>query len=141
MIAIIRLRGSIGVNRSIGFALDLLRLKRVNHCVVLKDSNELQGTLKKVRDYSTFGEVSEEVLKELITKRGRKDGGKRLESNDVAKMLKLLGEPKKLVEAGLKPVFRLKPPRKGMKSKKKHFPQGDLGDRGKSINDLLERMI
>ena len=141
MIAIIRLRGCIGVNRRIGFALDLLRLKRVNHCVILKDSKELKGTLKRIRDYSTFGEISEDVLKRMVEKRGRKVGGARLDSKDVTKMLKLLGEPKKLVEAGFKPVFRLKPPRKGMKSKKKHFPQGDLGGRGKLINDLLERMI
>ncbi|MBR9678689.1 MAG: 50S ribosomal protein L30 [Nanoarchaeota archaeon] len=141
MIAIIRLRGCIGVNRRIAFALDLLRLKRVNHCVIIKESKELSGTLKRIRDYTTFGEVSDDVLKKMVEKRGRKVGGNRLDSKDVTKMMKLLGDNKKLVEANFKPVFRLKPPTKGMKSKKKHFPQGDLGDRGKSINDLLERMI
>jgi large subunit ribosomal protein L30 len=141
MIAVIRLRGSVGVRRSIALTLELLRISRVNHCVVLKDSKEVRGMLEKARDYTTFGEVDEKLLKEMVEKRGRKKGGKRLDKKDAAKMIKLLGDGKKLVEAGFKPVFRLKPPRKGLKSKKKHYPQGDLGYRGKAINDLLERMI
>ena len=141
MIAAIRLRGRVGVRGEIALALELLRLRRVNHCVILKDAANVKGVLKKTRDFITYGEVSDEVLKKMVVKRGRKKGGKRLSSKEVSKMVKLLGEPKKLVEAGFKPVFRLKPPSKGLKSKKKHFPQGDLGYRGKNINDLLERMI
>ena len=141
MIAVIRLRGRVGVRRSIALTLELLRIRRVNHCIVLKDSKVVRGMLEKARDYTTFGEVDEKVLKEMVEKRGRKKGGKRLDKKDAAKMIKLLGDGKKLVEAGFKPVFRLKPPRKGLKSKKKHYPQGDLGYRGKAINDLLERMI
>ena len=41
----------------------------------------------------------------------------------------------------LKPVFRLTPPSKGFKSIKQHWPKGDLGYRGKEINELIKRMI
>jgi large subunit ribosomal protein L30 len=141
MIAVVRLRGRVRISRKVVYTFELLRLRRVNHCVVLKDSKEVRGMLNKVKDYATFGEVDDKLLKELVGRRGRKAGGKRLDKKDVTKMLKLLGEPKKLVEASFKPVFRLRPPKKGLKSKKKHFPQGDLGYRGKNINELLERMI
>ena len=41
----------------------------------------------------------------------------------------------------LNPVFRLRPPKKGLKSIKHPWPKGDLGYRGEAINELLERMI
>jgi len=41
----------------------------------------------------------------------------------------------------IEPVFRLTPPSKGFKSIKEHYPKGDLGYRGKEINELLKRMI
>ena len=47
---------------------------------------------------------------------------------------------KKNTKGKLKPFFRLHPPRKGIKSKK-HYPKGVLGNHGKKINELLERML
>jgi large subunit ribosomal protein L30 len=41
----------------------------------------------------------------------------------------------------IQPVFRLTPPSKGLKSVNQHYPSGDLGYRGKEINELLRRMI
>jgi ribosomal protein L30/L7E len=35
----------------------------------------------------------------------------------------------------------LKPPKGGLKSKKLHFPKGDLGNNGHKINDLIRKMI
>ena len=43
---------------------------------------------------------------------------------------------------GLKPFFRLHPPRGGLRSVKKPFTLGgDLGYRGPAINDLIRRML
>jgi large subunit ribosomal protein L30 len=41
----------------------------------------------------------------------------------------------------INPVFKLTPPSKGFKSIKEYYPKGDLGYRGKEINELIERMI
>jgi large subunit ribosomal protein L30 len=41
----------------------------------------------------------------------------------------------------LKPVLRLRPPSKGFKSTRLPWPKGDLGYRGKEINELLRRMM
>jgi large subunit ribosomal protein L30 len=49
----------------------------------------------------------------------------------------------KLEEFGIKPVFRLHPPKKGFKGsvKKPYKDGGELGYRGRDVNDLLKRMM
>ena len=42
---------------------------------------------------------------------------------------------------GLKPVFRLSPPRKGYRHIKRPFPRGALGYRSAGMSELLKRMI
>jgi large subunit ribosomal protein L30 len=117
MICIIRIKGSVGLRKDIVETLDRLRVKRKYSCVVIKPTKEKLGMVKKVRDFVAFGEISEETYKKLKEKRGKKDS-----------------------KGKLKPFFRLHPPRKGIKSKE-HFPKGVLGDNGKKINDLVERML
>jgi large subunit ribosomal protein L30 len=147
MIAVIRIRGRVGVRKEIEDTLKMLRLHRKHHCVLLNPTDSFKGMLQKVKDYVTWGEISDEVLKKLIEKRGRKPGDKRLTKEEAEKVFNELknfdGHPaKKLMELGVKPVFRLSPPSKGFrKSIKLHYPKGELGYRGEAINELLERMI
>lgn len=42
---------------------------------------------------------------------------------------------------GDKKLINLKSPKKGFKSLHKYYPKGDLGYRGKAINDLIKRMM
>ncbi len=104
--------------------------------------------LQKAKDYITWGEVDPKVVELLLRKRGELVGKKKLDES----LLKELGFSsfQELVTAvcegkrppRLKKVFRLHPPRKGLKSIKRPFGHGgDLGYRGKAINDLLLRMI
>ena len=47
-----------------------------------------------------------------------------------------------LKESGLKPIFRLSPPRKGYESTRTPYSKGgSLGYRSENINELLEKMI
>ncbi len=46
-----------------------------------------------------------------------------------------------LKEKGESNVYRLAPPKGGFKTLKKHWPKGDLGYRGESINELIKRML
>lgn len=120
MIAIIRIKGQVGLKKEIVETLHRLRLRRKFSCIVFEKPNEIQlGMIKKVRDFVAYGEISEEVYKELVKKRGIKDK-----------------------EGKLKPFFRLHPPRKGIESKK-HFGvgKGVLGDNKEKINELLLRML
>jgi len=141
MYAVVRLRGSAALRKDIKDTLSMLRLHRKMHCVILKDDNINKGMLQKVRNWITYGEINDDILKYLIEKRGRKLGNKRLKKEEVEEALKKLKEEGKVPKT-IKPIFRLSPPSKGFKkSTKQHYPEGELGYRGEKINELLKRMI
>ena len=73
--AVIRVRGSVNVNTKIKDTLKLLRLNRVNHCVIIPDIKTYSGMLQKVKDYVTWGEVKPETLAKMIIHRGKLVGG------------------------------------------------------------------
>lgn len=115
MIAVIRIRGNINVNTKIVDTLNMLHLNKKNSCIVFVPSKSAMGMLNKAKDYITWGEISEETLSKLTTKRKAK--GK---------------------------AFHLNPPRKGFGRKGIKVPfskGGALGNRKDKINDLIERMI
>ncbi|MFH1228969.1 MAG: 50S ribosomal protein L30 [Candidatus Aenigmatarchaeota archaeon] len=141
MFAVIRIRGRVGLKEDIKDTLEMLRLSTKMHCVLIKDDPCLKGMIHKVKDYVTWGEIDDDILKSLIMKRGRKAGNKRLTENEALEMFNSVKSAEKIPEE-LKPVFRLNPPSKGFKnSVKQHYPDGEVGYRGKEINELLKRMI
>ncbi len=115
MIAVIRIRGQIGINEDIKETLFRLRLRRKYACVVLEPTKENIGMLKKVRSFVSYGEISKETYDELLKKRGKKVDGK------------------------LKPFFRLHPPRGGAETKL-YYPKGILGE-NKEMDKLILRML
>ena len=147
MYAVIKIRGSIKLKKDIADTLKMLRLHRKNHCVLLTETKDIIGMLHKVKDYVTWGEISKNILKNLILKRGRKPGNRRITEEEGKKIFEEVKESKNnigklLIKLGVKPVFRLTPPSKGFKmSIKQHYPKGELGYRGEKINELLKRMI
>lgn len=151
MYAVIRLRGSVGVRKSIKDTLKMLRLNKINHCVIVPETKSFKGMLDFVKDYVTYGEINKETLTKLLEKRGRLPGNKPLSKENLKEITgfdsfedfadAILKGKVKLKDYKIKPVFRLNSPRKGLKSKKKHYPKGDLGYRGKDINELIERML
>ncbi|GBE20443.1 50S ribosomal protein L30P [archaeon BMS3Abin17] len=140
MIAIVRIRGRVGLNSDVKETLYRLRLRRKYSCVVMDSTKEQLSALKKLRDFVAFGEINKETLKKLIEKRGQLiDKKKKIDAN---KIVEELEKGKKYSDLNLKPFFRLHPPRKGIESKK-HFGvgKGVLGDNKDKINDLIERML
>jgi large subunit ribosomal protein L30 len=122
-IAVIRVRGSVRVNKKINDTMDMLGLYRKNYCVVV-NKNSI-GMIQKVKDYVTYGEIDNETEKLLIEKRGEKT--KNREGKEV-----------------LKKFFRLNPPKKGFGRKGIKFAfakGGALGYRAEKINDLIKRML
>lgn len=140
--AVIRLRGSRSIASEIQQTLEMLRLRRVNTCVLIPDTPQYKGMLLKAKDYVTWGEPTKETVEKLVQKRGKTIGNKNIDSTKVKEITeKIFSGNFDLTKEGIKPLFRLSPPRKGLKTIKKHFPKGDLGNRGKEINQLIERMI
>lgn len=152
-IAIIRVRGRVGVKRPVKDTLAMLRLHKVNHLVIADDTPSYRGMIQKAKDYITWGEINAETLAKLIRKRGRLIGNKKVTDEYVQEKLGMTieefaekvinGEMKLSDLPNLKPVFRLHPPRGGFKgSKKRTFKEGGaLGYRGEKINELIERML
>jgi len=153
--AIVRLRGTADVPYDVEYTLRLLRLVRRFHAVIYPKSPSLDGNLEVVKDWVTWGEISKETLKNLISRRGRLVGGRPITEDDIRRIFKLSGLDE-LVNAlyegrilwhkysdYVKPVFRLHPPKGGFKGsiKKPYNAGGELGYRGEAINELLARMI
>ncbi len=150
MLAAVRVRGSAKVLPDTTKTLELLMLDRVNHMVLV--SEKQRKMLEKARAYITFGEIDEKALSAVLEKRGRVSGKKiskeflkekKLKGfDDLAKQI--LEEKVSLRELGIKPVFRLGPPKKGYERKgiKRSFVSGGaLGYRASDINALIKRMV
>jgi len=115
MICIIRIKGQVKVRGDFIETLKRMNLKKKYTCVVIEKPNAEQlGMLKKIENFVAYGEISPEMYKKLVEARGQKS----------------------------KTIFRLHPPRKGIESKK-HFGvgKGVLGNHGKEIDKLVERML
>lgn len=151
MIAVIRVRGTTGVNADIADTMKMLRLNRINHAVIIDENSSYQGMLQKAKDYITWGEIKEETLNKVISKRGRLPGGAKITEEYIKEntshksiegLTKAVYEGEKLEDNGIKPVFRLHPPRKGYKNTKKAYNEdGTLGYRGENMEDLIKKML
>jgi large subunit ribosomal protein L30 len=143
-IILVRIRGLVDVNVNVEKTLNLLRLRKKHSCVIVDETKETMGMIKKVQHYIAYGKINEETLKLLIMKRGRLPGDKPIVAGgkELDMIIKEFSEGKKtLKELGLKPFFRLHPPRKGFKkSIKLSYPQGVLGNNPK-INEIVKEML
>jgi len=150
---IIRLRGTQNLNPKTKDTLRYMRLNRVNHAVVLPESDTTKGMLQVAKDYVTWGEVDAKTLAAVIRSRGRLVGDGPITDAHVAKHTSfksvdalaeaiVSGKARYQDLAEVKPVFRLHPARKGLEGIKRSVQAGGaLGYRGKDINELLGRMI
>lgn len=111
MIVAIKIRSHISARQPVKDTLRMLRLTKKHAAVVLEDTEPTRGMLRKCKDFITYGTVSEEHAKKLTG----------LYKGDQA--------------------AHLHPPRGGFKSVKRPFARnGDLGDRGDDMSELLEKM-
>jgi large subunit ribosomal protein L30 len=150
---VVRLRGDIKTHPNVRKTFDLLKLTRVNHCVVIPNNVNYLGMLQMVKDYATWGEAEAKTLAKVIKERGKLVGDIPITDAhikasttfatiaDFAAAI-VLGKAKYKELKEVKPLFRLHPPMGGIVSvKRSHKIGGDLGYRGPSINALVERMI
>ncbi len=154
VILAIRLRGQVSVKPQIEDTLKKLRLGRLHQARVIKLTPSLQGMIIKSKDYITWGEIDADTAHRILAKRGRLSGNKRLtdayvKNNSSHSSIKALAKGLAAGTAsvndveGLKPVFRLAPPKKGFRGKR-NLPVGMggvTGYRGAGINELAQKMI
>lgn len=152
MYAIVRVRGQVNVRYTIEDTMKMLRLHKVNHCVLVPENPHFKGMVQKVKDYVAYGKVDAETLAEILENRGRLEGGLRLteeyvRENTAYDSIQAFAEAVIEGKASLKdipklkPVFRLHPPRKGHAGIKRTVQQGGvLGNHDEDINVLLHKM-
>ena len=140
MLIAIRISGLIKLPKKVQESLFRIRLRRKYSAVLIKPNPQNLKLIRKIRNYIAYGDITKEMLKELIEKRAiLKDKSKNLNSTEIIDQI----EKKDSRSWDIKPFFRLHPPRGGIDSKK-HFSvskKGVLGDNKTKINDLLERML
>ena len=152
MFLVIRIRGTTGVIQKTADTLDMLRLNRISHAVIVEENPSYEGMLQKAKDYITWGEIDAELLAKIIAKRGRLPGNVKVtdeyvaENSDYGNIQELaealIKSEVKLADVGIKPVFRLHPPRKGYEDIRLSVNEGgSLGYRGEEIKDLAKRML
>ncbi len=119
MIVIIRIRGQVNLKGDIVETLFRLKLRKKLHCVFIDDKDAIKmGMLKKIKDYVAYGDVSDELMKKIIDKRGQNDS-----------------------DGNFRGFCRLHPPIGGFKKGTKlQYPRGALG-KNENIDKLLGRML
>lgn len=153
MLAVIRIRGEVKLRKDLRETLELVGVYRLHQLALKPKNNSMWLMLKKVESYIAYGEIDAATLAELLEKRGRLQGEKRLDQSFLKKhgadsfaalAEKMLEGKAFLRELGIKKVFRLHAPRKGFERRgiKKLFSAGGAaGHRGAKINELIQRMM
>ena len=153
--AVVRVRGRTHIKRGTEDTMRYMGLTRKNYCAILPENDTSTSMIFKAKDYITWGQADEKTVESLLRERGRIAGDKRLTDQYVKANSKLAdikslasamakGESKAKDVEGLKPIFRLNPPKKGFERegiKKPYTLGGALGDRKEKIKDLIVRMI
>ena len=71
MYAIVQVRGVVNTRREIKDTLKMLRLHHINHCVLVPDTPEYLGMIRKVKDFVAYGEVDAVTIETILRTRGR----------------------------------------------------------------------
>ncbi|PIN90840.1 hypothetical protein COU60_00665 [Candidatus Pacearchaeota archaeon CG10_big_fil_rev_8_21_14_0_10_34_76] len=138
MILVIRISGIVKVSDKIEESMNRINLRRKYSATLIEDTPENRMLLTKIRNFVAFGDADDKLLEELIEKRGESTERKKIDAKEVVGNLAKKG----LKSQGMKPFFRLHPPRGGIDSKK-HFgvDKGVLGDHKDKIGNLVRRML
>ncbi|HLN46211.1 MAG TPA: 50S ribosomal protein L30 [Candidatus Sulfotelmatobacter sp.] len=151
--AVVKVRGTVSAQREARETLELLRLIHTNHGILIPNNPSMKGMLKRVQSYVTWGEISKEMIADLLTKRGRLEGDKKLTEEYSTKVgCKSIDDLASAIAdckltygrlPNIQPVFKMHPPTRGYKgtTKKNFRAGGEAGYRGEAINDLIKRMI
>ncbi|WP_373286764.1 uL30 family ribosomal protein [Sulfodiicoccus acidiphilus] len=141
LLGVVRIRGVAGTPWKIQLALSELRLHRTFNATFVGSTPAVKGLLKVVEPYVTWGELDEEVFRQMVSK----SLARQLSKEELEKVLTNIREGKVEGDASglVKLPVRLHPPSGGFKGKisRPYKARGEFGYRGKAINELLIRMM
>ena len=134
MYAVTRVRGIPDRNANVSTILEQTGLDKRNSMVLMPETEEIEGMIKKVKDVVTYGRVSEEFIEELQDMEDVSDLVEKADSGEIS-----LSE---LRDEGFSTRFSMNSPSKGYRNTKRQYKQGgSLGFRkNHEIEQLLNRM-
>ena len=136
---VIRIKGQADVPHWANTTLNLLKLEKKYRAIILPVKENTEGMLRKVQHFVSWQEIDLPTTKELLDKKGRRTGYKKITSEDISKAgFKTIDELATSLSEGktsmtklksLKPWFALSPPKHGFKrsTKRLYGQKGILG--------------
>mgnify|MGYP003340746557 FL=1 len=151
-VLVVRIKGQADCPYWASTTMDLLKLEIKYRAVILPAKDNLLGMLKKVQHYVAWVDLDAELAQELIDKKARKSGYKKVTPEDLkelgysssAELAAALTEGKTMLSKlkPLKPWFALAPPRHGFKrSTKRLYGQKGILGRNKELATIVRNMI
>jgi len=149
---VLRIKGQADVPHWATTTLRLLKLEKKFRATIIPAKENTLGMLNKIKHYVSWQEIDIPTTKDLLDKRGRKSGYKKITSKDISdigfksidELATSLAEGKTSLSklSPLKPWFALSPPRHGFKrsTKKLYGEKGILGH-NKELVTLIRNMI
>jgi large subunit ribosomal protein L30 len=149
---VVRIKGQADVPHWANTTLNLLKLEKKYRAVILPVKDNTAGMLKKIQHYISWQEIDTKTTKELLDKKGRRTGYKKITSEDISQAgFKTIDDLAVSLSEGkismskikpLKPWFALSPPKQGFKRSTKHLygQKGILGY-NKDLLTLIKRMM
>ncbi len=149
---VIRIKGQADVPYWANTTLNLLKLEKKYRAIILPAKDNTEGMLKKVQHFISWQEIDLPTTKELLDKKGRRAGYKKITAEDISKAgFKTIDELAISLSEGktsmtklkpLKPWFALSPPRQGFKrSTKRLYGQKGILGHNKELTTLVKRMM
>ena len=152
LLLVLNLRGKINSTDGVRKALGELKVERRFSATVVTDDGQTLGILRACKDFVAWAPVDPKLLADLLKARGMVSESRRLDQ-DALKALgfkkyedfadKILKEGKRLsAYEGIRPFFRLSPPRGGYKlsSRRQASEKGILGSNPR-LSELVGRMV
>ncbi len=149
---VLRIKGQADVPYWATTTMKLLNLEKKFRATILPAKENTLGMLKKIMHYVSWQEIDISITKELLDKKGRKAGYKKITSEDLSEIgFKTMDElASSLTESKstlsklkpLKPWFAMDPPRHGFKrSTKKLYGQKGVLGHNKELITIVRRMM
>ena len=132
--------------------MSLLKLEKKYRATIVPEKENTLGMLRKIQHYISWQEIDIETTKELLDKKARKSGYKKVTDEDIVaigfqskdELASALTEGKATLSKlkPLKPWFALDPPRQGFKrSTKRLYGQKGVLGHNKELSVIVKRMM
>jgi large subunit ribosomal protein L30 len=149
---VVRIKGQADVPHWANTTLNLLKLEKKYRAVIIPVKENTAGMLKKIQHYISWQEIDTKTTKELLDKKGRRTGYKKITNEDISQAgFKTIDDLAVSLSEGkismskikpLKPWFALSPPKQGFKrSTKRLYGQKGILGHNKELTSLVKRMM